>query len=141
MCSKETLRFCSSIEKGSAVKRLALIAIIAASNVYSQDFYFDSDFYHEIDCSVEDACYISSYEKGLVWDSKINMDEIRRTTDLGRVYYNGKYTGSSLLLQYQRWNESYLPQRQFVYLWIQAYSLHYLSYDRDQEENRGQADD
>lgn len=95
MCSKETLCFCSAIEKGSAVKRLALISIIASSNVYSQDFYFDNDFYHEIDCSVEEACYISSYENGLVWDSKVNMDEIRRTTDLGRVYYKGKYRGSS----------------------------------------------
>lgn len=77
------------------MKRLALAAMITVTNVYSQDFYFDSDVYHKIDCSEEEACYISSYEKSMVWDTKINMDEIRRTFNLGKIHYVGKYTGKS----------------------------------------------
>ena len=77
------------------MNRFALIAMILVSNVYSQDFYFDSDFYHRIDCSEKESCYISSYEKKLVWDSKINMDEIKRKNDFGRTHYDGKYKGSS----------------------------------------------
>jgi hypothetical protein len=92
---KEKLALSLGNKKESAVKHLALVAMIAVSNVYSQDFYFDNNFYHEIDCSGKEACYISSYEKGLVWDNRINMDEIRRTYDFGRIHYAGKYTGSS----------------------------------------------
>lgn len=55
------------------MKRIIFIIFIAASSVYAQDHYFDSNVYHKIDCSEKKTCYITSYEKGLLWDSKIHM--------------------------------------------------------------------
>lgn len=76
------------------MKRLVLIALIFASSIHAQDSYFDKNAYHKVDCSQIAYCEVTSFEEGLVWDSKVYTDILDRgDIPNARHNYYARYEG------------------------------------------------